>query len=409
MLRLLGFTLLAFVFLASSPGIACYQYEAVQLRETALAYAGADRTPRWSDDGAIIVVNIHNRIFRIGVDGNDLRSIPKNRHDGQYSPRIIPNGRIVYLDYNKRHPLLMDVLTRHHLETMDFAGERIKRPEELKRAHIPAWSHDGSRLAYIHIESDSTPAVRITAYDGPGQTELSPPYPFLASFISYITWHSDGRRIAFWLDRHAITTVDLETETWHVVAESRGLGAYVSQPVWSSSYERLYYIGREPGIADDQQPSMPFLLHSANYDGSDHQPIADLSQYIQGWPIDFSLSPNAQQFLFVDASRSQNDQLYVINIDGSDLKNVISDPSYTGGCFKGRAAGYCPRLRASWSPDGTRIAVHNPHPGARNILYTMAPDGSDVETLIARGPSVDTLTPLHGEPVRVDLPPPEVR
>lgn len=407
MLRILGFTLLAFVFLGSSPGIACYEYEAAQLRETALTYGGADRTPRWSDDGGTIVVNIHNRIFRIGVDGNDLRSIPKNRHDGQYSPHIAQNGRIVYLDYNKHHPLLMDVLTSHHLETMDFEGERIKRPAELRGASIPAWSPDGSQLAYI--VGDDTPTIRVTALDGSGQTELSPPHPFLASFINSITWHSDSRRIAFWLDRHAITTVDLETETWHAVAESRGLGAYVSQPVWSSSDERLYYIGREPGISDDQQPSMPFLLHSANYDGSDYQTIADLSQDIHGWPIDFSLSPNAQQFLFVDASRSQNDQLYVINIDGRDLKNVISDPSYTGGCFKGRVAGYCPHLRASWSPDGTRIAVHNPHPGARIILYTMAPDGSDVETLIARGPSVDTLAPLHGEPVRVDLPPPSFR
>ena len=408
MLRILGFTLLALVFLGSSPGIACWQFEAAQHMEILQTYGGADRTPRWSDDGTTIVVNIHNRIFRIGVDGDDLRSIPKRRHDGQYSPYIVPNGRIMYLDYNKRHPLLIYALTNHHLETMDFEGKRIKRPEELKRAHIPAWSHDGSQLAYV--VSDNTPTLRVTALDGSGQTELSPPYPFLASFINSITWHSDGNRIAFWLSHHVITTVDLETETWHVVAESRGLGAYVSQPVWSSSDERLYYTSREPGISDDNyQPTMPLLLHSANYDGSDRRVIVGLNEEINGIATGLELSPNGQNLLFVARSPVGDPQLYVLNTDGSSLKNVLnalSDASYGDGCRGSR--GFCHLPAASWSPDGSRIAVHNSFPRARIVLYTIAPDGSDVEVLITRE-AVDTLTPRYGEPVRVDLPPPEFR
>ncbi len=270
MLRILVSALLAFTFLASSPGIACWQFEAAQEMEIRETYFIADDTPRWSDDGAVIVFSTRSRIYRISTHGDDLQPIPKKRHDGQFSPSLSPQGRIAYLNYNKRHPLLVHAITNHYLETMNFDGKGIKRLAKLEYATRPLWSPDGSQLAYS--QGGNTATIKVTAPDGSVQTELGP-NPLVR--IGHMKWHSNGRRIAVWNDPWAITTVDLETNTWHVAADFRGLGGYVSPPAWSRSDERLYYISRAPGIDENEQPTMPFVLHSANYDGSDRRVIAD--------------------------------------------------------------------------------------------------------------------------------------
>ncbi len=57
--------------------------------------------------------------------------------------------------------------------------------------------------------------------------------------------------------------------------------------------------------------------------------------------------------------------LYVVDADGSDLRNI-------GNGFY-----------ASWSPDSSRIAVATPH-GSDTVVYTTALDGSDVRVLVRK-------------------------
>ena len=77
-------------------------------------------------------------------------------------------------------------------------------------------------------------------------------------------------------------------------------------------------------------------------------------------------SPSGSHMLFT----MQDGNVYVANADGSGYRRI------GGGS------------QASWSPDGSTVAVidtsANSNSRQENYLYTMAPDGSDVQVLVRR-------------------------
>src|SRR4029077_20468146 len=76
--------------------------------------------------------------------------------------------------------------------------------------------------------------------------------------------------------------------------------------------------------------------------------------------------------LFV-TNRDGNWEIYAMNADGSDPRNLTRDPGNDGGL--GGTAG------ATWSPDGRKIAftsTRDSHDDDNPDLYVMNPDGSGI-------------------------------
>jgi Tol biopolymer transport system component len=77
-------------------------------------------------------------------------------------------------------------------------------------------------------------------------------------------------------------------------------------------------------------------------------------------------SPNGAKIAFV-SHRSGNDEIYVMNANGSGVPiRLTNNPAADGG--------------PAWSPDGTRIAFVS-HRDGNDEIYTMHPDGSSVRRL----------------------------
>jgi Tol biopolymer transport system component len=113
-------------------------------------------------------------------------------------------------------------------------------------------------------------------------------------------------------------------------------------------------------------------LYISNADGTGAAPIHSAGDYINApaW------SPDQTQLVFQLYDQCDEtgciSRLYRINADGTGLL-------FIGQAFGGWVGW------ATWSPNGSRLAVHGcltPFPGCEGSLYTMDPDGSNLTTMV---------------------------
>ena len=301
----------------------------------------------------------------------------------------------------------------------------------------PVWSPDGSRLAFtteievphviiysrdIMVEEDvSVNTVVTAAIDGSSSIRL----PVVENWSAKNpAWSNDGQRVAY-IASSSIDEIDddgnlediirarIATARWDgtdekIVMEHRvhGLRSHLPpsfEPTsldWSPADDRIYFVhyellgGEDVGFVPRYAPS----VRSARTDGSDERIIALWWEHFRVKGL--KVSPDGSQLLFTsyhaltedDDARwgiaaETDEELYVLKTDGSDVRKVF-DPTVKN--ISSRT------IYASWSPDGSRIAVH--YLGGGGNVFTISPDGSDARMLIK--PNIDGLpAPGLGEPL----------
>lgn len=338
----------------------------------------ANRTPQWSADGQSIVVNLGYRIYRVSTDGRQLTRLPEQADAGQFSPSLSPEGRIAFLDATSIFAYKMDIAT------MNSEGKRIKRhwrTTSSEGAGVPQWSpngqqiaftterHDNARDAYVSesiiIDKHGSEVARHTSFFGTGGMP---------------SWSNNGEQIAFtWCRRPqpcAMTIMGLDGAA-RTVLDVVGFSppgkpqvhpvANLSSAAWSTDDQKIYYI-------QVQGFHRPAELYPMNIDTMESQFIADLGGY---WIRYIQLSPDGSTLLYT-ARKTENDfwtndeVIYMVNTDGTDRRDITP--------FSMESLPDDPSVHASWSPDGSRIAVV----AGNNSLYTIASDGTDLRVLIYR-------------------------
>ncbi len=204
----------------------------------------------------------------------------------------------------------------------------------------PVWSPDGEELAFVVWEFDSSRERRDVLY----RVRVNN----LAATQVYVT--RPGTIV------HSDTLFRTDS--------------IISPPAWSPNGKRLAFIRRSLDSIGEKglKAGTEIKLHTISPDGSDLRTVAEGSAF--DFDLSFGLnhgfvrslfwSPNGTELLFASSSG-----VYIASAD-------------VGGYRKIGEGGY-----ASWSPDGSRIAVaHHEYNGAIHDLSTMAPDGSDVQILL---------------------------
>lgn len=165
------------------------------------------------------------------------------------------NGRIVFASYDGDGA---------HIYTTSPSGNSLRRLSDA--GADPAWSPDGTAIAFTDRARDSETAV--------------------------FTMRSDGSRV------RRVTP--------------KGVGAY--EPSWSPDGERLLFT-----VEENQQES----LYTIGADGKDLTPLTDLpgNEYMAAW------APDGTRIAFVmsDPLYLTHD-LYTVAPDGSDLTRLTHDP-----------------------------------------------------------------------------------
>jgi Tol biopolymer transport system component len=216
----------------------------------------------------------------------------------------------------------------------------------LRRAYSPAWSPDGSRLAYVPNRSgdeevyvanaDGTRLRRLTRLPGP---DLAP------------AWSPDGRRLVWSRAGEIWTMRGTGADKQRLVRKARPWHEHHT-PAWSRG--RIVYASNRASNFNTELFAAPakrltFTRGSAIVLGDDSMP-------------DFS--PDGRRVYFT-SNRDQQGEIYVMNRDGSGQKRLT----------RRRGDDWLPDV----SPDGKRIAFTQ-LPGT---IWTMSADGTGLRRLAA--------------------------
>ena len=391
-------------------------------------------TPQWTPDGSHIVFATTpdqkrpSQVHIVATDGSFLRPVAEWHWSAE--PAVSPDGsRIAYRyweNWSRSYTVRRAPRVTRSDETSQFDGGietasldgygRYRLTRSSDPEHTPVWSPDGEHIAFVRggikachfffwtrrpsgiftMNADGSDVRRLmhSTTRLPGRT---------IRHTGGLAWSADGNSLYFEgiqaeEDASAMVgrTPPGDSDLFSVGRGGSGpdrldillpkrLGRILSPVAWSSDSQRAAYVA----YADDR-----LKVYTFNLDGSGLREIVDLEPHPVGiGEVEVSWSPDGSQLVFSNVLSSQPSMtvregagnLNFVNADGSDLRTSSQTPGDG-------------RTRASWSPDGSRIAVvtYNAD-GSDAVLYTMAPDRSDVRVLVNRrgDGTLEAVGPAH--------------
>ena len=402
---------------------------------------------RWSPDGSQILFDVSESrskgpvdLYAVAADGSRLEKIvdASSREPlwgtggSMMSFDVSPDGsRIAYsaCTYNRKpaeDSREDDWVYNYDIALANIDGTDVRRLTATSGfENFPVWSPDGSRIAYFSSHADFRGDIVGRYFRDPRPiTGWITIYNLETGEFSYIVpsegngimshppawspslgrnapkegaiiplppvWSPDGQKLAFIVyegaveveevDRFAPAGLLLKASVYAVGVDGTGLTRITeaaSSPAWSPDGKRIAVaVPAKRGKAD---------LYTFAADGSDPVLVKDTLSATWNFPVNpwmgsLSWSPDGSQILFEQRARR-------INLDASQaVPNTLR--------YATEKYPRVPPMLATWSPDGTRLAVRT-EDGSDALVYVIGRDGSNprylVETNTTRSATEDKI------------------
>jgi TolB protein len=237
------------------------------------------------------------QLFVINDDGSGVRQLTRSGYD-RGDPDVSPDGaKIAFTMWAPDVSCLPTYPTcGHEIYVMDAAGSNERRLTiNMEQDGHPAWSPDGSRIAFAGARSGSANIYVMNA-DGTGQRQVTA----LSNWNYQPAWSPDGSRIAFaraFSGADGVYIVNADG-TGSVTRLSPSFGEW---PAWSPNGSRVAY--SDIGIV------------VIDVDGTGAVHLTDGSfDWMPTWSSDGTRIAFARGY----------DEVYVVNADGSGLVNLTN-------------------------------------------------------------------------------------
>ena len=342
----------------------------------------ASPAPQWSPDGTNLVLKVGGSLYYAHADGTQVVPVyESDEFDSVSQVSISPDGsRMVYAKgYGKYNNQPKYELVSSALDGSEF--DRITDNDSLEIA--PVWSPDGSRIAFLsnRLKDPDGWSLGFRLFTmAPDGSDVRVAAPDVVPTLHPPAWSPDGQYLAFMHDEtipYTDSSGDSTTVHRRVAYAVRWDGAGLtrlaevfSAPVWSPDGTRLTFLAGFPEIPK---------LQDISVDGSELRTIAEFPRYGAIAPSEWSpdgteLRGSLSTFNVSESKFGRFTKRWIV--DGWQLRSVD----------------------ASWSPDGSRIAVlaffekgtvEKTETGSTKygtlrawVIFTMRPDGSDKRVLL---------------------------
>ena len=310
-------------------------------------YNGREQiTPQWTPDGSHIVFGHAGRIYVVDADGSDLRSLSGSFEPAHvysqtaeidFSPSVSPDGAsVAYTTLRYATGALYEHTYEIATQAID-GSDRRRLTNNAWNDVSPAWSPDGSRIAFVSHREDG-PRVFTIASDGSDERSVA---PSLNAQNNPPAWSPDGSRLAFvaveeesglipYLDTdHEAQTATPETYDGSIIREV----AY-TVGVGGSNLTRLEWTRA--------RPSAPLVRNHLNH--------VLLPQEAVSQPV---WSPDGKHLAFSAAFYGEAPAIYVMDVDGSNRIGIRT--TAIGELLPQRFRNVFGVTNVSWSEDGSEI------------------------------------------------------
>ena len=325
----------------------------------------------WHPDGSKIVYRAYldirmsgnpTHIYAVNSDGSDLKQITDS--PGSYSEATLsPDGSQIAFIAVQEHDRGLTVMRVDGGErTLLYRSTRNAHYGFRSRVESPAWSPDGTRIAFAAQPWNGGTLPELELYvinaGGTGLQRLT----HRTGADSKPTWSPDGSKLAFVSHppggpRYYLPEIYALADFNPVPQPLTDIAYSDRIPVWSPDGTRIAYVterlSRDPQIREYGE------VHISNADGSGKKQLTDnnSTDTRPAW------SPDNTRIAYVSDYDGDKD-IYTINADGSGIKRLTNNDH--------------PDSRPVWSPDGSRIAYVSLHNGRHTDIFVMNADGSGI-------------------------------
>jgi Tol biopolymer transport system component/predicted Ser/Thr protein kinase len=296
---------------------------------TRLVYSTSGQVGRWLD-------NIASRIWIVDLSNGKSHMVLDRSALG---PDWSPNGwRIAYQGFWEPSE---GVQQRDLFTVPAEGGEPVPVTEDGHYADTHAWSANGQSLYYASDRSGTKDLWRLPIEERTGQVLGRPVAMTSGSNVGrHISPVGDGNRILYSTD--LLTSQIFKVPFDPLAGEVSGPPTSITSPSLQAWLPSVSPDGEWVAFDADFGKSEKRAIGVVRADGTDIRRITD-GKYRDRYP---RWSPNGRQIAFW-GNRSGNAQAWIMNVDGSGLRQMTDAPDVTVGI-------------PVWSPDGKQLTLCSP-------------------------------------------------